>query len=393
MPRRDGWVSSALRPRQDEIRAARSAREVHLRVLPCRQPLLPGRRQQCVVLPCTGRRAPRAVAAPTAAVATPRPPGRRHEVRSPQGDGISRSTGAHSSLDVPGLPQDREPEGPVAEGLRRLPSRRRRTRHALRRGLREVPRRHPAWKPADVRPHTRRQVRAGRPHAKLDCHACHTAPVADAEARHGLRLLPSHARRALRPARHRLRPVPRTRELAQGHRLRPRPDAASRWSACTWPCRATPATRQPSFKGAPQDCNDCHQRDDRHKGSLGKDCESCHSPNGWGIWEFDHAKATGFALTGAHARATCDGCHQQPPDVVKLARRLRILPHAGRRAPRPVRAAVPALPQQFDLQGRAPAMTREPLMRKLLVSCLFAAHPGVRHGALAQGPGARTSTT
>jgi hypothetical protein len=83
------------------------------------------------------------------------------------------------------------------------------------------------------------------------------------------------------------------------------------------PCHACHA--KPSFKGAPKSCNDCHQRDDRHKGSLGKDCESCHSPNGWGIWEFDHAKVTHFALTGAHARATCEGCHKQPADVVKLS--------------------------------------------------------------------------
>lgn len=74
----------------------------------------------------------------------------------------------------------------------------------------------------------------------------------------------------------------------------------------------------PSFKGVATGCNDCHARDDRHKGKLGKDCESCHSPDGWGIWEFDHAK-TGFALVGAHARATCEGCHKQPPEEVKLA--------------------------------------------------------------------------
>ena len=83
------------------------------------------------------------------------------------------------------------------------------------------------------------------------------------------------------------------------------------------PCHACHAS--PSFKGAARDCLGCHQRDDRHKGSLGKDCESCHSPNGWGHWLFDHAKVTGFALVGAHSNATCAGCHKQPPDKVKLS--------------------------------------------------------------------------
>jgi len=83
------------------------------------------------------------------------------------------------------------------------------------------------------------------------------------------------------------------------------------------PCHACHAS--PSFKGAARDCLGCHQRDDRHKGSLGKDCESCHSPNGWGHWQFDHAKVTGFALVGAHANATCAGCHKQPPEKVKLS--------------------------------------------------------------------------
>ena len=90
------------------------------------------------------------------------------------------------------------------------------------------------------------------------------------------------------------------------------------------PCLA--CHRSTSFKEARQDCVDCHQRDDRHKGSLGKDCEGCHSPNGWDLWQFDHGKSTKFALTGAHAKVACEGCHKQPPDVVKLAAGLRGLP-------------------------------------------------------------------
>ncbi len=74
-----------------------------------------------------------------------------------------------------------------------------------------------------------------------------------------------------------------------------------------------------SFKGASQKCVDCHRTQDVHKGGLGAECQSCHSPNGWKIWEFDHAKETRFALTGAHRKLTCNDCHREPPKKVKLS--------------------------------------------------------------------------
>jgi hypothetical protein len=155
-------------------------------------------------------------------------------------------------------------------------------------------------------------------HAKLDCHACHTAPVATQKL--GTDCVACHRTRDVHSGQ-------LGKDCAQCHGVESwRKDIAFDHDLTGFtlvglhvavPCHACHG--KPSFKGAPKTCNDCHQRDDRHKGSLGKDCESCHSPNGWGIWEFDHAKATSFALTGAHARATCEGCHKQPPDVVKLA--------------------------------------------------------------------------
>ena len=30
---------------------------------------------------------------------------------------------------------------------------------------------------------------------------------------------------------------------------------------------------------APQACFDCHQEEDPHNGTLGKECASCHTPN------------------------------------------------------------------------------------------------------------------
>jgi len=174
-----------------------------------------------------------------------------------------------------------------------------------------------AWKPTNF-DHTRDgKYELLGSHVRLGCHVCHTAPVT--EQKLGTNCNDCH----------------RTRDVHSG---RLGTDCARCHGTETWrkdvafdhdltnftlvglhvavPCHQCHTT--PSYKGAPKGCNDCHQRDDRHKGSLGKECETCHSPNGWGIWEFDHAK-TGFPLLGAHVRATCEGCHKQPPDVVKLA--------------------------------------------------------------------------
>jgi hypothetical protein len=73
-----------------------------------------------------------------------------------------------------------------------------------------------------------------------------------------------------------------------------------------------------AYRDVGHECIACHRKDDVHRGSLGKECAKCHSPNGWGIWEFDHGKETGFQLTGAHGKLTCGGCHKQPADEVKL---------------------------------------------------------------------------
>jgi hypothetical protein len=83
------------------------------------------------------------------------------------------------------------------------------------------------------------------------------------------------------------------------------------------PCEQCHVTR--AYKGEPHDCFACHQASDVHQGSLGRDCAQCHSANGWNIWEFDHGKQSGFALTGAHRNLTCAQCHREPADQVKLA--------------------------------------------------------------------------
>jgi hypothetical protein len=83
------------------------------------------------------------------------------------------------------------------------------------------------------------------------------------------------------------------------------------------PCEQCHFTRQ--YRDAGHECVDCHRKDDIHKESLGKECAKCHSSNGWNIWEFDHGKETGFALTGAHHQLACNDCHKQPADQVKLS--------------------------------------------------------------------------
>jgi hypothetical protein len=56
-------------------------------------------------------------------------------------------------------------------------------------------------------------------------------------------------------------------------------------------------------------CVSCHANDDKHFGLNGKECESCHSVNGWQKQTFDHNIDTDFALRGKHENLTCESCH------------------------------------------------------------------------------------
>ncbi len=70
-----------------------------------------------------------------------------------------------------------------------------------------------------------------------------------------------------------------------------------------------------SFKKDELGCYSCHRADDKHKRTLGATCESCHNPNGWDVWRFDHDQRTNFALEGAHENLDCAVCHRQPKDT------------------------------------------------------------------------------
>jgi hypothetical protein len=67
-----------------------------------------------------------------------------------------------------------------------------------------------------------------------------------------------------------------------------------------------------TFQDAPEACAACHTGDDVHKSSLGEDCATCHNPNGWALWRFDHRRQTRFDLKGAHENLDCRGCHDSP---------------------------------------------------------------------------------
>ncbi len=56
-------------------------------------------------------------------------------------------------------------------------------------------------------------------------------------------------------------------------------------------------------------CVSCHIGDDVHKAALDTDCATCHNPNGWVFWRFDHGTQTDFLLTGAHNGLVCEACH------------------------------------------------------------------------------------
>ena len=68
-----------------------------------------------------------------------------------------------------------------------------------------------------------------------------------------------------------------------------------------------------AFKDAKSKCNDCHHDDDIHKLALGEECQECHNPNNWLIWEFDHDQ-TDFKVEGAHDGLHCHRCHIEPLD-------------------------------------------------------------------------------
>ena len=62
------------------------------------------------------------------------------------------------------------------------------------------------------------------------------------------------------------------------------------------------------YRDAPTKCNSCHAKADKHKGSLGTDCDNCHEEKDWKTTHYDHSK-TKFDLLGKHKEVKCTKCH------------------------------------------------------------------------------------
>lgn len=62
------------------------------------------------------------------------------------------------------------------------------------------------------------------------------------------------------------------------------------------------------YVDTPTACVACHRAEDEHNGRFGEQCSACHQPTQWSDVTFDHSLSA-FPLTGAHASASCEGCH------------------------------------------------------------------------------------
>jgi len=156
-------------------------------------------------------------------------------------------------------------------------------------------------------------------HAKVDCHSCHTGPISgpklpkDCAGCHkaddvhhgsmGTQCGSCHVEAGWRE------------KVRFDHDMTRFPLVGLHANVGCEECHTTRA-----YRNTARDCFSCHKADDVHKGNLGKACATCHNPNGWKFWQFDHGKATHFALEGAHAKITCESCHVKPADEVKLSK-------------------------------------------------------------------------
>jgi hypothetical protein len=95
-----------------------------------------------------------------------------------------------------------------------------------------------------------------------------------------------------------------TKELKFDHELSNFPLLGMHAIATCDSCHATP-----QFHDAKTACINCHENDDFHNKTLGSNCASCHNPNDWMLWQFDHSLQTDFPLEGEHQGLSCQACH------------------------------------------------------------------------------------
>lgn len=75
----------------------------------------------------------------------------------------------------------------------------------------------------------------------------------------------------------------------------------------------------PKHRDTPHACIACHERKDKHKGTLGRECGRCHNPKDWPDISFNHS-TTKFPLEAKHQQVACEKCHTaQPFDAAPTA--------------------------------------------------------------------------
>ncbi len=77
-------------------------------------------------------------------------------------------------------------------------------------------------------------------------------------------------------------------------------------------CHVSKGEKSPViYKPLKTGCIDCHK--DIHLGQLNKDCDQCHSTQGFelGFLNFDHQKNSPYKLEGTHATQKCENCHKR----------------------------------------------------------------------------------
>ena len=160
-------------------------------------------------------------------------------------------------------------------------------------------------------------------HARVDCEACHTGPVAGNyvgtptdcyfchEDDYAATTAPDHATSGFGTD---------CRECHSAY--------SSTWGAGdfhhpdSFPLNgghgglACDACHVGGYDGVLSDCYSCHQADyesaadpDHLAGGLPTTCSVCHTTTAWEPASYNH-DATGFPLTGAHRAADCASCHQ-----------------------------------------------------------------------------------
>jgi hypothetical protein len=172
------------------------------------------------------------------------------------------------------------------------------------------------WHPVDYDHAGRHKFPLVGAHAKIDCHTCHVDDASkklpeDCEGCHASKN--PHADKVSGKCTDCHGQASWRSEIKFDHDLSKFPLLGLHRVASCVQCHTSV-----KFAEAPVVCNSCHAADDVHRGGLGDKCESCHSPNGWSLWVFDHARDAHFPLLGAHSKLRCADCHLAPPGTQKM---------------------------------------------------------------------------